>query len=116
MMPEKKITALEDVGVAAFGQKFYWIGMIIFNLTFFVVAVTFFILIGDAMTGFYDLAPGKDVSGVKISNFYWSLIFAAPMILMTYLPDLRILGYAAKLGVLAIVVVFVNQIFLSAKA
>ena len=114
--PEKQITSLEDVGRLAFGNWFYVMAFIVWNLTIFIVAVTFFILVGNAMTGFHDFLPGTEVSGVKVSNFVWSGIVAIPMILLTYLPDLRVLSYAAKLGVVAVVAVLVNQIFLSAKA
>ena len=116
MYPGVVIHRMEDVGRICCGKKFELVFSIVFQLTIAVLAASFFILIGSLMTGFADIGGGAELVGVKVSNFYWTLIFAVPQVIMSWAGNLNKLKYVTNCGTLAIAVLFICQIALASKA
>lgn len=114
--PDAQIINLEDVGQLVFGTWFKWLYFIFVYATLAVLASTFLILIGELMTGFADIGDGQDIYNVPTSQFYWSLIFGIPQLIMAWIPDLKMLKYVLNCGVLAIGIVIINHIVLCSVA
>lgn len=115
--PDAKIENLEDVGQIVFGTWFKWVYWAFVYVTLFILASTFLMLVGELMTGFGDLGTnGADIYNVPVSQFYWSLIFGIPQLVLAWVPDLKGLKYVLNLGIVAISIVIINHVVLCAVA
>eukprot|EP00400_MALV-I_sp_L67-5_P000303 gene303-923_t len=104
LYPDAKLVRMEDICQLAFGPWSKWPFFILLNTSFALVATTFLILTGEIMTGYVNLSPGVEVSNIPVSNWYWSLIFGIPQLILTFAEDLHGIRHLFRLGGFAVVV------------